>query len=277
MRLLTLAAALGAALLLAVLPLRAEGPAQSAAAERLVAELGLGRPFRQLGETIAGSPRRGAATADERFLREWEAASREAFDAVDIDRVLVLALTAGLIEGDVEAIEIFVGSPLWARIIALQTSASAMPLEAQIAALAKGQALLLRASPGRRSQIEEMLRLGQAEAMIAMLAESLRGLALGLHLSKYGDIEVPWEEIDAHVETTLGDMESALLEAGLGSLASTFESLDDEEIEAYLDYLRAPATQRLQTLTTTALGFALHDAMRAIGAKVAARLSAVAI
>jgi len=111
----------------------------------------------------------------------------------------------------------------------------------------------------------------------AMLKESLRGMALGLHLSKRGDLSVPWEEIDARVTAELSGMETSLREASLGALAFALAALTDEELGAYVAFLKAPGTQKFQALTAVVIGRAIHEAMGTLGTAVAARMAAVAI
>ena len=129
----------------------------------------------------------------------------------------------------------------------------------------------------RQVQIGEVLRLGSAEVTFGMLKESLRGMALGLHLSKDDGLTVPWEEIDAVVGKELAGMEESLRDASLGTLAYALSPLSDAELAGYLDFLRAPGTQKFQAVTALTIGRAIHDAMGTLGTGLAARLAAVAI
>jgi hypothetical protein len=121
------------------------------------------------------------------------------------------------------------------------------------------------------------MQLSGAEMSFAMLGESLRGMALGLHLSAKGDIALSWDEIDASVTAQLDGLEESLVDATRSTLAFTYADLSDEDLETYLEFLRAPATRKFYTTAATAIGDIMKETMFGIGQDVAARLSAVAI
>jgi hypothetical protein len=273
LRALTLLAAIMAALLLSFSGPIAGEPTLS---QRVTARLGLEALYTQFGETVALSAERGGI-GDRRFRAAWEAVVRDAFAPGALSAALVTELDAALAPDEMAAIEAFFASELGQRIGMLEGAVQQVPADAQIDLVAKGHVLLFRASPGRQAQIGEVLELGSAEVTIGMLKESLRGMALGLHLSKNDGLTVPWEEIDAAVGRELAGMEESLRDASLGTLAYALSPLSDEELASYLDFLRAPGTQKFQALTALTIGRAIHDAMGTLGTGVAARLSAVAI
>ncbi len=273
MRTLTLLAAAMAALLLTFFGAVAGEPTPS---ERVTARLGLEALYAQFGETVALSAERGGI-GDARFRAAWEAVARDAFTVDGLDARLAAELDAALAPDEVAAIEAFFASELGQRIGALEAAVQHVPAHAQLDLIARGHVLLFKASSARQVQIGEVLRLGSAEVTFGMLKESLRGMALGLHLSKDDGLTVPWEEIDAVVGKELAGMEESLRDASLGTLAYALSPLTDAELAGYLDFLRAPGTQKFQAVTALTIGRAIHDAMGTLGTGLAARLAAVAI
>jgi hypothetical protein len=273
MRVLTLCACLMAALFLTVaVPLAAD----AALSERVTARVGPEAVFLRFGESVALSARHGRI-GDANFRAAWEAVTRKAFAARGLDGLLAERLESELDDEELAAIDSFFSSELGQRIGALEAAVQHVPADAQIAVIAKGQALLLKASPARQRQLQQVFALGSADVTFAMLRESLRGLALGLHLARGGDLTVPWEEIDAAVAAELFGMEASLKDASLGTLAYALEPLTDDELAAYLSFLSAPGTQKFQALTALTIGRAIQETMGRLGTAVADRLSAVAI
>ncbi len=273
MRTFTSFAAAMAALLLTFFGAVAGEPTPS---ERVTARLGLESLYAQFGETVALSAAQGGI-GDKRFRAAWESVARDAFTPDGLDARLAAELDAALEPDEIAAIEAFFASELGQRIGMLEAAVQHVPPHAQIDIIAKGHVFLFKAAPTRQVQIGEVLRLGSAEVTFGMLKESLRGMALGLHLSKNDGLTVPWEEIDAAVGQELAGMEESLRDASLGTLAYALSPLSDAELAGYLEFLRAPGTQKFQAVTALTIGRAIHDAMGTLGTGLAARLAAVAI
>jgi hypothetical protein len=245
-------------------------------AERVAARLGLEAVYAQFGETVAHSVEHGSV-GDVRFRATWRAVARKAFAPAGLEALLATQFETELSLDEMAALEAFFSSELGQRIGTLETAVQHVPADAQVNVVAKGHVLLFRASPERRAQIDDVLKLGSAEVTFGMLKESLRGMALGLHLSKDAGVTVPWEEIDAAIGAKLAGMEESLRDASLGTLAYALSPLSDEELDRYVAFLRAPGTQKFQALTALTIGKAIHQAMSTLGTAVAARLSAVDI
>jgi hypothetical protein len=246
-------------------------------ASDLMARYGLDTLFAQFGKTIAASPRIGGVT-DERFLRAWEATTLEAFAGERLNAVLADRLTKSLDGADLAALGRFIGSDFGLRVGALEHETQTVPSDRQIALVAKGQTLYFDTTPGRRAQFDELMTLTGTDMVISILRESIRGMALGLHLSgKDGDLRQSWAEVDADVEQQLEGMRESLSEATRAVLAYTYASLSDAEIETYLAFLRAPATRKFYAAATAAIGEILQDTMLRLGRDVAERLNAVQI
>ena len=82
---------------------------------------------------------------------------------------------------------------------------------------------------------------------------------------------------DPHSNRPGSGLKASLTSATLSVLAYTYASLSDAEIEAYLEFLRAPATRKFYTVTTIAIGDILRETMFALGENVAQRLARVDI
>src|SRR5690606_18842188 len=142
---------------------------------------------------------------------------------------------------------------------------------------AKGGVLHMTATDERRAQIEELMALTGAELTFDMLAESMRGMALGMHLSASGDIEVPWDEIDAGVTAQLAGMRNSLLDSTRAVFAYPYAPLTAAEVEAYVAFLRTPAAQNFYRTITASIGTIMQTSMFRLGESVAQRLQRVNI
>lgn len=238
---------------------------------------GFGDLFLAFGQSVAGSPRQQGVT-DERFLRAWERDAARAFAARQLNEELAARLGSTLEVRELTGIADFLASPLGLRVATLEHATQTVPADQQIAVLAKGQTLYWKISDIRRAQLEELMHLSGAEVSFSLLAETLRAAAVGLHMARdTGDLEVPWEEIDVGVDTQLSGMRDRLIEATRATFAYTYETLGDDELEAYLAFLRAPAAQKFYGTATLVVGEIIRRTMLAVGRSVAARLNAVQI
>jgi hypothetical protein len=214
---------------------------------------------------------------DERFLRAWETGVAASFGSGALNAELIDRLGA-LDPADLAGVADFLGSTFGLRVAALEHTAQAVPADQQLAVLAKGQTLYWRISETRRAQFDELIHLSGMEVSFVLLSETLRAAAVSLHMSQdTGDLEVPWEEIDAGVVDQLSGMHDRLLEATRATFAYTYDSLTDAEIEEYLAFLRAPAAQRFYGAATAAVGDIIQRTMIDLGQRIAAKLNAIQI
>lgn len=260
------------ALLVAALPATAAEPASAA----LMRQIGFDHLFEDFGTTLAASPRQNGV-GDERFRSIWEKCASAAFGRDELNRRLEESLTAGLSDDELAGIGAFLASPVGIKLAGLERATREIAADRQIETLAKGKTLYFVLPEARRLSYDEVMQLSGAEISIAMLGESLRGMALGLHLSAKGDIELSWDEIDAEVTAELAGLKDSLIDATRSTLAYTYAGLSDDELGAYLEFLRAPATRKFYSTVTTAIGAIIEETMFDIGQDVAARLSAVAV
>lgn len=260
------------ALLVAALPAAAAEPASTA----LMRQIGFDRLFRDFGNMLAASPGR-SGVGDERFRGIWEKCASAAFGREELNRRLEESLAAGLSEEEIAGIGAFLASPVGQKLAGLERATREIAPDRQIETLAKGKTLYFALPEARRLRYDEVMELSGADVGIAMLGESLRGMALGLHLSAKGDIELSWDEIDAEVTAKLAGLKESLVDATRSTLAYTYAGLSDDELAAYLDFLRAPATRKFYSTVTAAIGTIIEETMFDIGQDVAARLGAVSV
>jgi len=233
--------------------------------------IGLDNIFVQFGQSISVSPRQHGIT-DQRFLEAWESSALLAFGDTKLSARLEDSLATTLSEPELAGIDGFLSSSFGKRVTTLEQSSHAIAGEAQIAALAKGKTLYWSVSERRKAQFEELLDLSGAEMTFAIISESLRGMALGLHLASGGDIETPWEEIDNAVKIQLSGIRESLAEAAHATLAYTYHDLTDAELEDYLSFLRTPAARKFYDTATLAVGDIIRETMFGLGESVAIRL-----
>lgn len=250
--------------------------APAAASATVMQSMGLDQLFVQFGRNMALSPRRQGLD-DERFLDAWESETASAFARDELNARLQAMLNRSLEPDELARIDAFLLSPFGARVTRLEQATQALPAERQIAAIAKGQTLYFDTSDTRRALFEELLELSGTEMTFAVLAESIRGMAIGMHLFAHGDLEIPWEEIDAAVDGHLRGLRQSLAEATRGALALTYSELSDAELEAYLDFLRTPATRKFYAVTSATVAAIIRETMFTLGEDVAARLQRVDI
>lgn len=242
----------------------------------LIRMIGLDNVFVQFGRSIAVSPRQhGIGNA--RFLDAWENSALKAFSDSRLGARLEQSLSQTLSEDELAGIGSFLTSSFGRRITRLEQATQAVAADQQVAALAKGKTLYWTVTERRKSQFEELLNLSGAEMTFAVIGESLRGLALGLHLSAGGDIETPWEEIDNAVKLQLAGLKASLTEAAQASLAFTYSELSDAELETYLAFLRTPAARKFYDTATLSVGDIIRETMFGLGESVAISLRRVDI
>ena len=240
-------------------------------------QAGFGDLFVSFGQSVATSPRRQGVT-DELFLRAWERDALAAFGTGALNDELATRLGDTIETADLAGIAGFLDSEFGHRIAVLEHATQSIPPDQQLAVLAKGQVLYWSISETRRSQFEELMKISGAEVSFALLSETLRAAAVSLHMSQdNGDLNLPWEEIDAGVAEQLIGMQDRLIEATRATFAYTYESLTDDELEIYLAFLRAPAAQKFYATATMLVGDIIRRTMLGLGASVAVRLNAVQI
>lgn len=242
----------------------------------LIRTIGLDNVFVQFGRSIAASPRQHGI-ADARFLEAWETSAVLAFGDSKLNARLEAGLSRTLSDDDLNGIDSFLTSSFGRRVTKLEQASQSIAADQRVAALAKGKTLYWTVSERRKAQFEELLILSSAEMTFAVIGESLRGMALGLHLSSGGDIETPWEDIDNTVKLQLGGLKASLGDAADAAIAYTYNELSDAELEDYLSFLRTPAARKFYNTATLIVGDIIRETMFGLGDSVAIRMQRVNI
>lgn len=279
MRLVMLVAILGLAapLLPAPLPPLA---AETAPAEFSVAELmqatALDLIFDQFGAAIAASARVGDISTDQVFLSHWQDAAASSFNGAALRSRLAGALEGKFSDGERAALGAFFRSDFGRRITGLERDVARLGAEEQAKAVAKGQQLSAEAGAIRAIQLDELMELTSADIAGAMAAQSMRALLLGLSIShQRGDIEVPWQEIDAQVQAMLPNLIADHTRAQRSLMAYAYRRLGDDELDRYIAFLRTAPAQKLYAVTAHAVGQIVAHSMSSFGETLAARMASV--
>lgn len=270
---------LGVSTLLAPPPVIA---AETRIAEFSVAELmqatALDMIFDQFGEVIATSARVSDISTDEIFLSHWEAAAASSFNGPALR-----ARLAGMLDGKFSADEraalgTFFRSDFGRRISVLERDVARLGVEDQITALAEGETLSDTADGVRSTQLDDLMELMSAEISGVMAGQSMRALLLGMSVShQRGDIEVPWQEIDAQVEAMMPSLIADHTRAQRAMMAYAYRDLNDDELDQYIAFLRTAPAQKLYAIAAFAVGQIVARSMSSFGETLAARMSSVNI
>lgn len=281
MRVVMLVAVLG----LAVPVLPAPPPpiaAETQVADFSVAELmhatALDLIFDQFGEAIAASARVSDISTDEIFLNHWEAAAASSFNGPALRSRLASSLDGKFSADERAALGEFFGSDFGHRISTLERAVAILSATDQIAALAEGEALSDDASVVRSTQLDDLMELMSAEISGVMAGQSMRALLLGMSVShQRGDIEVPWQEIDAQVEAMMPGLIADHTRAQRAMMAYAYRGLSDDDLDRYIAFLRTAPAQKLYATAAYAVGQIVARSMSSFGETLAARMASVNI
>lgn len=257
-------------------PLAAEtAPATFSVAE-LMQATALDLIFDQFGAAIAASARVGDISTDQVFLSHWEAAAASSFNGAALRSRLAGALDGKFSDAERVALGAFFRSAFGRRITGLERDVARLGAGEQAKALAEGQHLSAEAGAIRTIQLDELMELTGAEIAGAMAAQSMRALLLGLSIShQRGDIEVPWQEIDAQVQAMLPNLIADHTRAQRSLMAYAYRRLSDDELDRYIEFLRTAPAQKLYAIAAHAVGQIVAQSMSSFGETLAARMASV--
>ena len=218
-------------------------------ATEVIRSLGIDQMFAKFGQSIQGGPRQSGLT-DERFLALWERAIPEGFGrealVADLDR----DVAAGLDASELQVVTDFTTSLLGRRILELEAKSSGTSEATQIAAIARGQALLLQMPVRRRAMLGEVVELSGARTTVAMLHELLRAVALAVRVQNRAGVMIGYDEVEFEIGGRLASLDESLRTAMLGALAAAYLEMTDTELAAYIEILRQPAMRKFQMIVT---------------------------
>jgi hypothetical protein len=276
--------AIAATLCLSVLPLSAATlPLRAQQTETLVlttAELmratALDEIFTQFGPVIEAAPRDQPVPFTSAMLGVWSEAVREVFDPGAMHASLARTLEGKFSEDDNAAFAGFFRSPFGEKVSEIERAVTLLGPQSQLAARATGIELADASEPRRKAQVEEMLDLVSAEISTAMVQQSVRGMLIGMAMTgQQGDIEVPWEEIDAQIAAIMPSIEADVAVTQRAMMYYAYRDLSESELDDYLGFLRTEAAQRFYAIAAYAVGEIIAERMRAFGETLVVMLNRV--
>jgi hypothetical protein len=281
MRVAMLVAALG----LAVPTLPALSPtmaAEARVAEFSVAEImqatALDLIFDQFGAAIAASARISEISSDEIFLRHWEAAAASSFNGAALRTSLASTLEGKFTDEERAALGLFFRSGFGRKISVLERAVAQLSVGDQATASSDGERLSDEAGAVRSTQLDDLMELMSAEISGVMAGQSMRALLLGMSVShQRGDIQVPWQEIDAQVEAMMPGLLADHTRSQRAMMAYAYRGLTDDELDRYIAFLRTGQAQKLYAIAAYAVGQIVARSMSSFGETLAARMASVSV
>jgi hypothetical protein len=230
----------------AFVPAAAQSEALRLTTEELMQATALDEVFTQFGPVIEAAPRDQNVPFPAAVEAVWREAARSVFVADAMHDSLARTLEGKFSEADNIAFAEFFRSPFGRRISRIERDVTVLGPESQVVARDEGLRLAAKDSPRRHEQIEEMLKLVSAELATAMVSESIRGMMIGMAMTQQqGDIEVPWQEIDAQIEAMMPAIVADVAVTQRAMMFYAYRDLSDAELEQYLQFLRTDPAQRL--------------------------------
>lgn len=246
--------------------------------EELMRATALDEIFTQFGPVIEASPLQQPVPFNDTMLAAWQGAVREVFDADAMHTALATTLADKFTHEDYQAYAAFYRSPFGEEISRIEHDVTVLGPESQEAARADGLVLAAEADARRHEQIEEMLVLVSAELATAMVRQSVRGMLIGMSMvQQQGDIQVPWEEIDAHIESFMPGIEADVAITQRAMMFYGYRDLSEADLDHYLDFLRTDAARKFYAIAAYSVGEIVAERMTAFGETLATNLGRVNI
>jgi hypothetical protein len=254
--------------------------AQSAAMtmDELMHATALDDIFTQFGPGIASAPDEQGMPMVGAQKAAWEQSAAEVFGADRMHADLARALSDKFDPEDIAIFDGFFRSSFGEMVSEIERSVTLLPPVEQEAARQTGIALAAAADPRRNAQIDEMLKLVSAEIATAIVRQSVRGMLIGMSMTgQSGDIEVPWEEIDAHLDTIMAGVEADVQLTQRAMMFFAYSDLSEAELDQYLEFLRTTAAQKLYAIAAYSIGEIITSRMEEFGETLARRLAQVSV
>lgn len=247
--------------------------------EELMRATALDEVFSQFGPTMEASPRDQGVPMPAHMMAAWGEAAREVFETRTMQHDLTRLLEDKFTPEDFDAFTGFFHSEFGERVTGIERSVTTLAPDAQLDARNDGIALAGAAegSP-RAAQIDEMLELVSAEISNAMIRQSMRGMLLGMYVnSAQGDIEVPWDEIDTHLDLIMPGIQADVALTQRAMMFYAYRDLDDADLDRYLAFLRTEPARKFYALAAYAIGEIITRRMETFGETLARKLDRVSV
>ena len=260
----------------ATLPAAAQ-TAPALSTDELMRATALDEIFSQFGASIEAAPAEQGVPFGGPMQAAWTAAVREVFDAGRMHDTLAAALEDKFSDEDYAAYAEFFGSDFGIKVSSIEREVTVLPPEGQLAARDAGISLAAASEGTRRSeQVEEMLQLVSADIATSMIRQSVRGMLIGMSMNgQQGDIEVPWEEIDAHLSAIMPDIEADVALTQRAMMYFAYNDLTEAELDTYLDFLRTDAARKFYAVAAYSIGEIIAERMEAFGETLSRKLAQV--
>ncbi len=258
------------------LPAAAQAEALLLTTEELMRATALDEVFTQFGPVIEAAPREQSVPFPAGMEEVWAEAARTVFVAEAMHSSLASTLEGKFSDDDQAAFAEFFRSPFGLEISRIERDVTVLGPESQLFARGEGVKLAELDDARRHAQIEEILGLVSAELSTAMVIESLRGMMIGMAMTgRQGDIEVPWQEIDAQITAMMPAIEADVAATQRAMMFYAYRDLSEAELDQYLAFLRTEAAQKFYAVSAYAVGEIVSERMRTFGETLAAMLRRV--
>lgn len=239
------------------------GTAGHARTEALLRAVGVDSYLAGFADEIGGADNPMAESFSD-ISEAWTAAARENFQTEAMFADVTEAMAGGLDAGQMAALEAFYSSPLGLEITAMEVAAQRAEMALQVktegADILRG--LIAREDP-RLEQLTQLIEaLAAVETGLAM-AESLNHAVLsGMSASGQMPYKLSSGQIDAMVAAQRGLMRGAIQEQLFVSMAYSYQTLSDDDLDAYIAFLQTDAGRafygRLLASTEAVIGARAH-------------------
>ena len=246
--------------------------------EELMRATALDELFNQFGATIEAAPAEQGLPMPAAMRDAWTIAVRQTFDSGDMHAELAAALDGRFTAEELAVYDEFYSSDFGIRVTGIERAVTSLGPEQQLIVQSEGLELAEGAGDRRNAQIDEMLALVHAELTTDIVAQSVRGMLIGMSLSgQQGDIEVPWEEIDAQLKAIMPGIAAEITMTQRAIVFYAYKDLTEAELEDYVVFLRTEAAQKLYALVVVSAGDVIAQRMTTFGENLVAALNRVSV
>ena len=245
--------------------------------EELMQATALDEIFTQFGPSMEASPAEQGVPMTAAMDAAWVEAAREVFGASPMHDDLAQALEDKFTPEDYAAFAAFFRSDFGIHVTETERAVTMMTPEAQFEARDIGISLAEAATGTRRAeQITEMLDLVSADIAKAMIRQSVRGMLIGMYVNgQQGDIQVPWEEIDTHLDTIMPAIEADVALTQRAMMFYAYRDLSVADLDAYLAFLRTEPARKFYAVAAYSIGEIIAERMEIFGETLARKLDQV--
>jgi len=262
----------------AVTPVTAQAEMAPMTTEELMTATALDKLFSTFAETIALSPEQQGVPLPEGFAETWRETAYAVFKADEMHGALAIAFEDRFSADELAELATFFRSDFGKRVTGLESAIQDLSTEDQLAARDEGIALLedIPAEAKRTKQIDEIMDLVSADVGRAMLGQAMRAMMVSMAVAgATGDIEVPWEEIDAQVAQMLPGLEAEVSASQRALMAYAYQTLPDEELDTYIEFLRTDVSKKFYAVLGYGVGAIMESTMSTFGTELARQLNRV--